>query len=265
MKTLQLSYFKLTSITLGLCFLYIPILILIIYSFNASKLVTVWGGFSLRWYLSLWSNASLLNATWTSIKVALLSASLSTVLGTLAALALTRYSKRKRRTSLSTLIYAPLILPEVIVGLALLLFFVALNWERGALTIACAHTTLTLCFVTILVQSRLLTLDKSLEEAAIDLGCPPLKTFFHITLPLIFPAILAGFLLAFTLSLDDIVLASFTSGPGATTLSMRIYSQLRLGITPEINAVCTLLILFITLSIGFISLATKGKFFLNSH
>lgn len=244
-------------LTLCFAFLYIPIIILVIYSFNASRLVTVWGGFSLQWYSAMWSNQGLMDAAWVTARVAVLSASIGTVLGTMAALALVRFSRFPGRTAFSGMIYAPLVMPEVITGLSLLLLFVAINIDRGFWTVTIAHTTFTMCYVAIVVQSRLLTFDRSLEEAAQDLGCPPVKTFFRITLPLIMPAVLAGWMLAFTLSLDDLVIASFTTGPGATTLPIKIYSQVRLGVTPEINAICTILIGLVTVGVVIASIASK--------
>ena len=251
------SRFDPIILTLGFAFLYIPIIILVIYSFNASRLVTVWGGFSLQWYAAMWSNQGLMDAAWVTARVGVLSATLGTVLGTLAALALVRYSRFPGRTAFSGMIYAPLVMPEVITGLSLLLLFVALNVDRGFWTVTIAHTTFTMCYVAIVVQSRLLTFDRSLEEAALDLGCPPVRTFFKVTLPLIMPAVVAGWMLAFTLSLDDLVIASFTTGPGATTLPIKIYSQVRLGVTPEINAICTILIGLVTIGVIFASIASK--------
>jgi len=251
------SRFDPIILTLGFAFLYIPIIILVIYSFNASRLVTVWGGFSLQWYAAMWSNQGLMDAAWVTARVGVLSATLGTVLGTLAALALVRFSRFPGRTAFSGMIYAPLVMPEVITGLSLLLLFVALNVDRGFWTVTIAHTTFTMCYVAIVVQSRLLTFDRSLEEAALDLGCPPVKAFFKVTLPLIMPAVVAGWMLAFTLSLDDLVIASFTTGPGATTLPIKIYSQVRLGVTPEINAICTILIGLVTIGVIFASIASK--------
>ncbi|WP_421416157.1 ABC transporter permease [Agrobacterium tumefaciens] len=249
--------FDITVLTLGFAFLYIPIIILIVYSFNASKLVTVWGGFSLQWYKSMWSNQGLMDAAWVTLRVGILSATIGTILGTLAALSLTRFARFPGRVLFSGMIYAPLVMPEVITGLSLLLLFVAVGVDRGFWTVAIAHTTFTMCYVAIVVQSRLLTFDRSLEEAALDLGCPPVKTFFKITLPLIFPAVIAGWMLAFTLSLDDLVIASFATGPGATTLPIKIYSQVRLGVTPEINAICTILIGLVTIGVIVASIASK--------
>ncbi|HZP70402.1 MAG TPA: ABC transporter permease [Pseudolabrys sp.] len=234
--------FNIVAVAIGLAFLYLPIVILVVYSFNASRLVTVWGGWSLAWYRELLHDEAILGAAWISLRVAALSATAATVLGTLAAVALTRMGRFRGRLLFSGMVYAPLVMPEVITGLSLLLLFVALDLDRGFWTVAVAHTTLTTCFVTVIVQSRLLDFDRTLEEAAMDLGCPPVKTFLTITLPLIVPAIAAGWMLAFSLSLDDLVIASFTTGPGATTLPIRIYSEVRLGVKPEINAICTIMI-----------------------
>lgn len=251
------SPFNTISVVLGLAFLYLPITILVIYSFNASRLVTVWGGWSLAWYRELLHDDAMLQSAWISLRVAALSASAATVLGTLAAVALTRMGRFRGRLLLSGMVYAPLVMPEVITGLSLLLLFVVVNVDRGFWTIVIAHTTLTMCFVTVIVQSRLVGFDRSLEEAAMDLGCPPLKTFLTITLPLIAPAIAAGWMLAFVLSLDDLVVASFTTGPGATTLPIRIYSEVRLGVNPEINAVCTIMIAIVALGTVASSLIVK--------
>ena len=252
-----LSIFNVTSIALGLAFLYLPILILVIYSFNASRLVTVWGGWSTRWYVSLLGNQAMLDAAWVSLRIAFLTACAATVLGTLAALALVRAGRFRGRLLFSGLVYAPLVMPEVITGLALLLLFVAIEIERGFWTVTIAHTTLTMGFITVVVQARLLGFDRSLEEAAMDLGCPPLRTFMTVTLPLIAPAIAAGWVLAFMLSLDDLVIANFVTGPGATTLPIRIYSEVRLGVRPEINAVCTIIIAVVAIGIVAASLLTK--------
>ncbi|MDQ2633111.1 MAG: ABC transporter permease subunit [Pseudomonadota bacterium] len=236
------SRFNIVSVVLGFAFLYLPIVLLIIYSFNDSRLVTVWGGFSTRWYVSLFQNQGLMDAAWVTLRVGFISATVATVLGTMAALALTRYTRFRGRVLFSGMVFAPLVMPEVITGLSLLLLFVAIGLDRGFFTVTLAHITFTMCFVAVVVQSRLMSFDRSLEEAAMDLGAPPVKTFFQVTLPVIAPAIVSGWMLAFTLSLDDLVIASFTSGPGATTLPMKIYSQVRLGVTPEINAACTLMI-----------------------
>ena len=253
----RFSWFNATSVTFGFAFLYLPIVLLVVYSFNASRLVTVWGGFSTVWYGQLLHNQSLLDAAWVTLRVALLSATVATVLGTMAAVTLVRFGRFRGRTLFSGMIFAPLVMPDVITGLSLLLLFVALDFSRGFWTIVLAHITFSLCFVAVVVQSRLVTFDRSLEEAAEDLGCPPAKTFFVITLPIILPAVVAGWMLAFTLSLDDLVIASFTTGPGATTLPMKIYSQVRLGVTPEINAVCTILIGIVTLGVIAASIASR--------
>lgn len=236
------SAFNIAAITLGMGFLYLPILLLVIYSFNASRLVTVWGGFSTRWYASLFQNEQLLAAAWVTLRVAFVSATLATILGALAALGLVRAGRFRGRTLFSSMTYAPLVMPEVILGLSLLLLFVSVGLPRGFWTVTIAHTTLTLCYATVVVQARLVSFDEALEEAARDLGAPPWKAFALVTLPNIAPAVAAAWMLAFTLSLDDLVIASFTSGPGATTLPIRIYSAVRLGVSPEINAISTLLI-----------------------
>jgi putrescine transport system permease protein len=248
---------NLTALALGLAFLYLPIAILVINSFNDSRLVTVWSGWSLRWYRALLHDSAMLEAASVSFRIALLSATAATVLGTLAALALTRGGRFRGRLAFSGMIYAPLVMPEVITGLSLLLLFVAAEIDRGFWTIVIAHTTLTLCFVAVVVQSRLVTFDMRLEEAAMDLGCPPLRTFFTVTLPLIWPAVASGWMLAFALSLDDLVLASFVTGPGATTLPIRIYSEVRLGVKPEINAVCTIMIAVVAAGLVTASLITR--------
>jgi putrescine transport system permease protein len=251
------SKFNVVAVSLGLAFLYAPIVILVIYSFNASRLVTVWGGWSLNWYRVLLNDAAMQQAAWISLRVATLSATLATVLGTCAAVSLTRFGSFRGRLLFSGMVYAPLVMPDVITGLALLLLFVAFNVDRGFWTIVVAHTTLSLCFVTVIVQARLIGFDRSLEEAAMDLGCPPLKTFLTVTLPLILPAIAAGWMLAFSLSLDDLVIASFTTGPGATTLPIRIYSEVRLGVKPEINAVCSIVVAVVAMGTIVASLLAK--------
>jgi putrescine transport system permease protein len=256
-KAARLSRFNIASLALGLAFLYLPILILVVYSFNASRLVTVWGGWSLRWYHEFFNDRAMIEAAWMSLRVAVVSATIATLLGTLAAVALSRGERFSGRTLFSGMLYAPLVMPEVITGLSLLLLFVALNAERGFWTVTIAHTTLTMCFVAVVVQSRLSSLDRSLEEAAMDLGCDPVRAFMSVTLPLIAPSIVAGWMLAFTLSLDDLVIASFTTGPGSATLPIRIYSEVRLGVKPEINAICTLVIALIAVVIVGASLASK--------
>ena len=260
-----MSLFNVTSLILGFTFLYLPIALLVIYSFNDSRLVAVWGGFTTRWYAELWQNEALLDAAWVTLRVAFVSATVATLLGTMAALALVRFGSFRGRTLFSGLVYAPLVMPEVILGLSLLLLFVAVDLDRGFWTVTLAHISFTMCFVAVVVQSRLVTFDRSLEEAAMDLGATPFRTFVSVTLPLIFPAVAAGWLLAFTLSLDDLVLASFTTGPGATTLPMRIYSQVRLGVTPEINAVSTIFIAAVTLIVIAASLAMKRQLVSERH
>ncbi|BCH26641.1 putrescine ABC transporter permease PotI [Mesorhizobium sp. L-8-10] len=254
-----LSRFNIASLVLGFAFLYLPIVLLVVFSFNESKLVTVWGGFSTKWYVSLMSNQAIIDAAWVTIRVALIAATVATVLGTLAAIALTRYTRFRGRLLFSGMVYAPLVMPEVITGLSLLLFFVAAGLDRGFLTVTLAHITFTMCFVTVVVQSRLISFDRALEEAAMDLGATPVRTFFQVTLPVILPAIVSGWMLAFTLSLDDLVIANFTSGPGATTLPMKIYSQVRLGVTPEINAVCTILIAIVATGVIIASIVNKRR------
>lgn len=233
---------------LGFIFLYAPIVSLVVFSFNENRLVTVWSGFSFKWYTALFNDSQIVNAGILSLKIAASSATLGTVFGTLAAIAITRFGKFKGKTMLSGLVSAPMVMPEVIIGLALLLLFVALEaatgWPkgRGFTTIVIAHSTLCMAYVTVVVRARLLDMDKSLDEAAMDLGASPLRVFFDITLPIISPALIAGWLLAFTLSLDDLVIASFVSGPGSSTLPMVIFSKIRLGITPDVNALATIII-----------------------
>jgi putrescine transport system permease protein len=256
-KAGTISRFNIASLSFGLAFLYLPIVILVIYSFNDSRLVTVWGGWSLRWYREFFNDRAMIEAALMSLRVGAASATIATVLGTCAAVALSRGAGFRGRTLFSGMLYAPLVMPEVITGLSLLLLFVAINAERGFWTVTVAHTTLTLCFVAVVVQSRLTSLDRSFEEAAMDLGCDPAKAFLLVTLPLILPAIVAGWLLAFTLSLDDLVIASFTTGPGSATLPIRIYSEVRLGVKPEINAICTMVVALIAVVIVGASLASK--------
>lgn len=248
-----------TALTLGFAFLYLPILLLVVYSFNASRLVTVWGGFSLEWYGAMLRNRQLLDAAWITLRVAAAASTLALVLGTLAGVVLSRLARFPGRTLFAGMVSAPLVMPEVVLGLSLLLLFVSLGVDRGFWTIVAAHTTFAMCYVAVVVQSRLASFDRSLEEAAMDLGATPLRTFLVVTLPLIAPALVGGWLLAFTLSLDDLVIASFASGPGSTTLPMRIYSQVRLGVTPEINAVSTVLIGIVTLGVIAASLLQKRR------
>ena len=248
-----------TALALGLAFLYGPILLVVAFSFNASRLVTVWAGFSLQAYAGLPENASLLSALLASLQIALASALVATLLGTLAALALVRAGRFLGRGVFTTLVYVPLVLPEVVTGLSLLLLFVAIDLDRGKASVAIAHVTLTMSFVTLVVQARLVGLDWTLEDAARDLGASPLRAFLTVTLPLAAPAILAGFLLAFTLSLDDLVLSSFTSGPGSTTLPMYVFGQARRGVSPDINAVSTLLIVAVAILLTVATLAAKAR------
>ena len=257
MTSRRFSWFNATSLTFGFAFVYLPILLLMIFSFNDSKLVTVWGGFSTKWYVSLFQNDAFMDAALVTLKVGVLSATIATVLGTLAALVMTRVGRFRGRTLFSGMIYSPLVMPEVITGLSLLLLFVAFGWERGFWTITIAHVTFSMCFVAVVVSSRLVTFDRSLEEAARDLGCTPVGAFLQVTLPIIMPAVIAAWLLAFTLSIDDLVIASFTSGPGATTLPMKIYSQIRLGLNPEINALSTLMI--VVVFVGVVMASILGK------
>ncbi|MFY9212891.1 MAG: ABC transporter permease [Aestuariivita sp.] len=253
----RFSWFNATSLTFGFAFLYLPMIILVIYSFNESRLVTVWAGFSTKWYGELLSNELFLDAAWVTLKVAVVSSSIATVLGTMAAYVLVRSGRFSGRTLFSGMIYAPLVMPEVITGLSLLLLFIGIGMDRGVFTIVLAHTTFSMCFVSVVVSSRLVTFDRSLEEAALDLGCTPWQAFRLVTLPIIAPAVISGWLLAFTLSLDDLVIASFTAGPSATTLPMRIWSSVRLGVSPEINALSTLLIAVVTLGVISASLVSK--------
>ncbi|MCK0150302.1 ABC transporter permease subunit [Marivita sp. S6314] len=253
----RFSWFNATALTLGFAFLYMPMIILVIYSFNASKLVTVWAGFSTQWYGELFRNEEFLNAAWVTIKVAVMSSSIATVLGTMAALVLVRAGRFSGRTLFSGMIYAPLVMPEVITGLSLLLLFIGIGLDRGVLTIVLAHTTFSMCYVSVVVSSRLVSFDQSLEEAALDLGCSAFEAFRLVTLPIIAPAVISGWLLAFTLSLDDLVIASFTTGPSATTLPIKIFSAVRLGVSPEINALSTIMIAIVTIGVITASLVTK--------
>jgi putrescine transport system permease protein len=253
----KVSAFNLAAIVLGIAFLYLPIAVLVIYSFNASRLVAVWGGWSTHWYAELINDAPLVESALISVRLALVSASAATILGTLAALALVRVGRFRGRLWFAAMVYAPLVMPEVITGLSLLLLFVAIAVDRGFWTVAIAHTTMAMCFVTVIVQSRLVDFDLSLEEAAMDLGATPMRTFLSVTLPLILPAIAAAWMLAFVLSLDDLVIASFTTGPGATTLPIRIYSEVRLGVKPEMNAVCSIMVAVVGVAVIVASLLTK--------
>jgi len=242
-----------TLLTFGYAFLYIPIIILVIYSFNESKLVTVWSQFSTVWYEELLQDDQLLTAAWTSLRIAFFTATAAVGLGTVAGLVMTRFGRFQGKTFFSALITAPLVMPEVITGLSLLLLFVAMDdmlgfpHGRGMFTIWVAHVTLTTAYVTVIITTRLRELDNTIEDAALDLGATPVKVFFVITLPIIAPALISGWLLAFTLSIDDLVIASFVAGPGSTTLPMVIYSSVRLGVSPKINALASIIIGIITL------------------
>jgi len=253
----RLSAFNVVSLTLGFAFLYIPMLILILFSFNESKLVTVWAGFSTKWYGELMQNEAMLQAAWVTVKVAVFSSTIATVLGTMAAYVMVRGRRFMGRTLFSGMIYAPLVMPEVITGLSLLLLFIGIGLDRGVLTIVLAHTTFAMCYVSVVVSSRLATFDRSLEEAALDLGCSQAQAFRLVTLPIIAPAVVSGWLLAFTLSLDDLVIASFTTGPAATTLPIKIFSAVRLGVSPEINALSTIMIGIVTVGVISASLISK--------
>ncbi len=241
--------FLITMLCFGFAFFYIPILSMIVYSFNASRLATVWGGFSTKWYVSLLSNDKVIDALILSLQIAVVSATIATILGTMAGIALARFTKFRGRVFFSGLVTAPLIMPEVITGISSLIFFIMLaDWigwpgQRGFTTITLAHITFSMVFVTTIVQARLVQSDRAIEEAAMDLGSRPWQVMFDITLPVISPAILSGWLLAFTISLDDVVISSFVTGPGSTTLPLFIWSKVRLGVTPDVNALATLMIL----------------------
>lgn len=257
--TRRMSPFNIAALSLGLAFLYIPMLILVVYSFNESKLVTVWAGFSTKWYGELFRNEQFLQAAWVTLKVAVVSSSIATVLGTMAAWVLVRERRFFGRTLFSGMIYAPLVMPEVITGLSLLLLFIAIGLDRGVFTIILAHTTFSMCYVSVVVSSRLVSFDRSLEEAALDLGCTPIQAFFSVTLPIIAPAVISGWLLAFTLSLDDLVIASFTAGPSSTTLPIKIFSSMRLGVSPEINALSSILIGIVAAGVIAAALISKAQ------
>lgn len=254
-STGKLSWFLKVSLFLGLLFLYIPLIILVVYSFNDSKLVTIWGGFSTKWYGTLMQNDVILNAAWLSIKLAAFSSLAAVILGTLAAYALARIKRFKGSTLFAGMVSAPMVMPDVITGLSMLLLIIqvqmllqstpALEWlyfDRGLFTIWLGHTTLCLAYVTVVIRARLMELDQNLEDAAMDLGARPLKIFFLITLPLIAPALASGFLLGVTLSLDDVVITSFLSGPGSSTLPQVIFSKIKLGLDPQMNALATIMI-----------------------
>jgi len=251
----QRSTFIFTMLCFGFAFLYIPIVLVIIYSFNDSKLVTVWGGWSIRWYMELFSNENILNAALLSFRIAAITATAATIFGTMAGLILARLREFRGRMLFTGMIASPLVMPEVITGLSLLLLFVSLQnfigWpsQRGMNTITIAHITFSMAYVAVIIQSRLTEVNESLEEAAMDLGAKPARVIWDITLPIILPAMISGWLLAFTLSLDDLVISSFVSGPGATTLPMLIFSKVRLGVSPDINALATILILMVTVGV----------------
>ncbi len=259
------SWFVTIATALGFAFLYIPIISLIIFSFNESKLVTVWSGFSTKWYGKLLQDPQILGAAWISLKIAFISASLAVILGTLAAFVLVRFRRFTGKRLMSGMITAPLVMPDVIIGLSLLLLFISMEsifgWPagRGMTTIIIAHTTFAMAYVAIVVQSRLVDMDESLEEAALDLGAKPARVFFDITLPMISPALVSGWLLSFTLSLDDLVIASFVSGPGASTLPMVIFSKVRLGVSPDINALATIIIVIVAIGVVIASTQMKPK------
>ena len=257
------SFFVTTAMAFGFAFLYLPIVLLIVYSFNASKLVTVWGGFSARWYGELLRDEQILRAAWLSLRIAVINATAAVALGTLAGLALARMGRFRGRLLFTGMTSAPLVMPEVITGLSLLLLFVALDdligWpgRRGVTTITIAHITFSLAYVAVVIQAQLASVDESIEEAAQDLGARPAKVFFVITLPIISPALVSGWLLAFTLSLDDLIIASFVSGPGSSTLPMVVFSKIRLGVSPEINALATLFVAVVAAGIAASALITS--------
>lgn len=250
------SLFLVSIVAFGYALLYVPIVSVVIYSFNDSRLVTLWGGFSLRWYAGLLSDDELLSAALLSLRIAVVSATLATALGALVALALHRVSRLRGRLLLSGMITAPLVMPEIITGLSLLFLFISMadlvGWpaSRGATTITIAHVTFSMAYVVVVVRSRLAAMDESLEEAAMDLGGRPVAVFFDITVPMLLPALISGWLLAFTLSLDDLVISSFVSGPGATTLPMFIFAKVRLGVTPDINAITTIIIVLVAVAVA---------------
>jgi len=255
----------LTIAVFGYALLYVPILSVVAYSFNDSRLVTLWGGFSLRWYRSLLSNEELLEAAWLSFRIAVVSATVATIFGALIALVLQRLRRFRGRLLLSGMVTAPLVMPEIITGLSLLFLFISMadliGWpmSRGATTITIAHITFSMAYVVVVVRSRLASMDESLEDAAMDLGGRPLAVFFDVTVPLLLPALVSGWLLAFTLSLDDLVISRFVSGPGPTTLPMLIFSKVRLGVTPDINAITTIIIVLVALAVTFAALLSRRR------
>lgn len=247
--------FLISVMCFGFAFLYVPILSMIVFSFNNSRLATVWGGFSTKWYAKLLSNDQVIEAAWLSIRIALISATIATIIGTMAGIALARFRKFRGRTFFSGLVTAPLIMPEVITGISSLIFFILMaeyiGWpaQRGFTTVTLAHITFSMTFVTTIVQSRLLSADVAVEEAAMDLGSRPWQVMKDITLPIISPAILSGWLLAFTISLDDVVITNFTTGPGTTTLPILIWSKVKLGVTPDINALATITVMVVGIGV----------------
>lgn len=247
--------FLITMLAFGFAFFYIPILSMIVFSFNENRLATVWGGFSTKWYGTLFSNRQVINALILSLKIAVISASVATILGTMAGIALARFRKFRGRLMFSGLVTAPLIMPEVITGISSLIFFILLGqwigWpeQRGFTTVTLAHITFSMVFVTTVVQARMQQADRAIEEAAMDLGSRPWQVLFDVTLPVIFPAVLSGWLLAFTISLDDVVITSFTTGPGSTTLPLLIWSKVKLGVTPDINALATLMVVVVGIGV----------------
>ncbi len=255
----RVSWFNRLSVGLGMVFLYLPIVVLVLFSFNASRLVTVWGGFSTQWYAAAFSNTSLLDGAKVSFSVAAISATFATIMGTVAAIVMVRIRRFRGRQLFSGMLAAPMVMPEVVMGVSMLLMFSTLGVDRGPLTVVIAHVTFTMCFAAVVLQSRLTELDPSLEEAARDLGCPPAAAFIKVALPNMMPAVVAAWLLSFTLSLDDLVIASFTTGPGASTLPMKIYSQIKFGVTPEINAVSTVILGVVAFGLLVVSLIGGQK------
>jgi putrescine transport system permease protein len=252
----QRPIFLITCLCFGFAFFYIPILSMIVFSFNKSRLATVWGGFSTQWYWKLFQNDQIINAAILSVQIALVSATIATILGTMAGIALARFRRFRGRTLFSGLVTAPLIMPEVITGISLLMLFIlmaeAIGWpgSRGFTTVTIAHITFSMTYVTTIVQARLSSMDLSIEEAAMDLGSRPWQVLFDVTLPVISPAILSGWLLAFTISLDDVVITNFTTGPGATTLPILIWSKVKLGVTPDVNALGTIIVVVVGIGVA---------------
>jgi putrescine transport system permease protein len=257
--------FQWSALIVGFTFLYVPIISVVVYSFNASKLVTVWAGFSTKWYTALLKDRQILDAALLSLKIAAINATGATILGTLAGLALARFGRFRGRALFSGMTSAPLVMPDVITGLSLLVLFVSMEqligWPqgRGVTTIVIAHITLSMSYVTVIMQARLSQVDRSLEEAAMDLGATPAKVFFAITLPIISPALVSGWLLAFTVSLDDLVIANFAAGPGSTTLPMVIFSKMRLGVSPDINALATVMVTIVAIGVAIASVVLMRR------